>query len=471
MKKLIILSLYLLTNKSFCQVSISGEVINATELNEVSITYYNNNIEGTEVSAGKTKLNEKGKFTMSFKLDKPHTATLKIGNQHTDMFLVPNDKIQITVDYKSFDSTIVYKGIGGADNNYMAADLLAGFNIKANYYSVFTDADKYKLYEDSLERANNLFLKTHDNPEFTSAFRNYITITTKYRFINSRWMFKVIRDKVTQKFSERELPENYFDFLKTIDLNEQTQSDNSSYTIALMRYLTEYNDIKTEKEIPDSLPVLQKKEMRITKNYNYRKSIFKDKVLDYQLTAYMKKNIGLVSADTKFAEALMKDYKTVCRNSEYISIIDKVYEQANKLVKGNDAPDFTLINKEGKQVSLSSFKGKIVYIDFWATWCMPCIDAMNRSQELTEKFKDRNDIVFLYVNVRDDMVKWKGYLVKEKTEGIHLFADKEQSEKLYHVYNFVGIPHYTLIDRNGKIINPNAESPEKVEAKILEASK
>ena len=114
-----------------------------------------------------------------------------------------------------------------------------------------------------------------------------------------------------------------------------------------------------------------------------------------------------------------------------------------------------MINAEGKKISLSSYKGKIVFVDFWATWCKGCIVAMPQSYELMEKFKNRNDMVFLYINISDDIERWKKFLAKENMEGVSLYANKEQTENLYKTYSFNGIPHYVLIDKQGKLINAN----------------
>ena len=80
---------------------------------------------------------------------------------------------------------------------------------------------------------------------------------------------------------------------------------------------------------------------------------------------------------------------------------------------------------------------------------------MPQSYELMEKFKNRNDMVFLYINISDDIERWKKFLAKENMEGVSLYANKEQTENLYKTYSFNGIPHYVLIDKQGKLINAN----------------
>lgn len=454
---------------SFSQVTISGKVKNAPEDAEASIAFYQNTIEWDEITTAKVSLDKSGNFKLSFPWNKAKPAKLTISEQYTNLFLVPKDSLLVTVDYSHFAETIHYTGRGSADNNYLAADLLADFEKKANRYTAFNDANKYKLYVDSIENLNKEFIKANYSPDFTQEFRSYITATTKYRFINPRWMYQVGYDPKAKQFFYKQVPENYFDFLKNINLNDEEAFDNPSYTSALRRYLSQMHDSKIE--IPDSLPEFERIKMRVKQNYDNRKSIFKNKVLDYQLTTYLNDQLGLIVADSKFADELIRDYRATCQTPEYISMIDSLYVKVNKLTAGKQAPDFTLTDMNGKSVSLSSFKGKVVFIDFWATWCVPCIAAMPQTQRMEEKFKSNNDVVFLNVNVSDDIARWKKFVTKENMQGENLFATKEQSDNLFKSYNFTGIPHYVLIDKQGKIIDINADNSEKTEIKIENASR
>lgn len=451
------------------QVTITGDVLNAPKDAQVEIVYTNNFVEWTDVSVGKAIPDEKGHFSLKLDWNKARPAKLTIGEQYTNIFLVPNADIHITLDYNDFDKTIVYTGKGSADNNYLAADLLADFKGKANVYSKFSDANKFKGYVDSLENANQLFLKSHDSPDFSPEFRSFITTTIKYRFIDPRWMFKMGFDNVNKKFFIRPVPADYFDFLKAIPMNEQSSVDNAEYSMALMRSLYELHDSKVS--IPDSLSDAEKLAMRTKNYYEYRKSVFKGDILDLELTKFMKDYIGLVAGNKKFATELMSDYKAICKNPEYVEIINKAYAKATMLSAGNPAPDFALVDMKGKSISLSSLKGKVVFLDFWATWCKPCIAEMPNTHKLMEKFKDRTDVVFVNVNVDDNMERWKNFVNKEKMEGTNLHADKKQSDDLHKSFNFDGIPHFVLIDKQGNLIDVNSENGEAAEKNIREAIK
>ncbi|QPH40585.1 TlpA family protein disulfide reductase [Pedobacter endophyticus] len=110
---------------------------------------------------------------------------------------------------------------------------------------------------------------------------------------------------------------------------------------------------------------------------------------------------------------------------------------------------------------LKKHKGKVVYLDVWATWCAPCIAAMRSSEKLRKKFKGQ-DVIFLYVCINSpNQDGWKRIIAAERLEGENYFLDVKQSAILTKTLNITTIPHYALIDKSGKIIDFKAPSPNK----------
>jgi thioredoxin-related protein len=94
---------------------------------------------------------------------------------------------------------------------------------------------------------------------------------------------------------------------------------------------------------------------------------------------------------------------------------------------------------------------------------------MPRVSELEEQFKDRKDVVFVKVNVNDDLKRWKDFVAKRSLTGMNLFADEERSAELRKAYNFNGIPHFVLIGKDGRLIDANAGPDERTGVKIRAA--
>jgi thiol-disulfide isomerase/thioredoxin len=103
---------------------------------------------------------------------------------------------------------------------------------------------------------------------------------------------------------------------------------------------------------------------------------------------------------------------------------------------------------------LSENKGKVIYIDCWATWCGPCIAELPFSKMIEEKLKGK-DIAFVYLCVDSDEKHWKSLLGYFKLGGQHYLLDKQQRSELNSIFNFSGVPNYILYDKNGLLIESN----------------
>ena len=83
---------------------------------------------------------------------------------------------------------------------------------------------------------------------------------------------------------------------------------------------------------------------------------------------------------------------------EYTEVVEEVVREASKIKPGQPAPDFTLDDLQGQSVSLSDFKGQAVFLDFWASWCGPCIEAVPHLEELKQQTRDQK-VVFLNISL------------------------------------------------------------------------
>lgn len=130
------------------------------------------------------------------------------------------------------------------------------------------------------------------------------------------------------------------------------------------------------------------------------------------------------------------------------------------LAKGETAVDFKFGDINGKEYALSDFKGKAVYIDVWATWCVPCRKELPHLKELHEKFKDNRNIEFVSISTDagKDFEKWKNMITNDKMPGIQLFAG-DNRDVIMKPYEIKAIPRFILIGKDGKIVTVDAPRP------------
>lgn len=155
----------------------------------------------------------------------------------------------------------------------------------------------------------------------------------------------------------------------------------------------------------------------------------------------------------------INDYLAHCTTPKYAKMLNQQYLTVKKLSKGMPAYNFELTDTSGKKVRLSDFKGKLVYLDFWASWCHPCREEMKSAPALHEKLKDEKDMVFIYISMDASVAAWKKAIQQDKIEGVHVLADNATNGKLAKEYMIFGVPRYMIIDRKGNFLENNALRP------------
>lgn len=149
--------------------------------------------------------------------------------------------------------------------------------------------------------------------------------------------------------------------------------------------------------------------------------------------------------------------RSVITNDKKWAVIDQKFKEVTRLEKGRPAPEFVLKNMQGEEVSLEDLSGNLVYLDFWASWCRPCIEEMPAFKKLQNEFASK-DIKFVSIGIESKKESLEKLIETQGLGGIHLF-DPEKEEVLKKRYAVEGIPHYVLIDREGKMIEKRAKRP------------
>ena len=150
-----------------------------------------------------------------------------------------------------------------------------------------------------------------------------------------------------------------------------------------------------------------------------------------------------------------------------ISSFEAQAQKTSKLATGSIAPDFTLTTPEGKPLTLSSFRGKVVLLDFWASWCGPCRKENPNVVAMYKKFHNKGFEIYS-VSLDEDKNKWLNAIKADGLIWNHASDLKSWDNKAAKLYGVDAIPFTLLLDKEGKIIDKGLHGKE-LEAKIKDA--
>lgn len=177
--------------------------------------------------------------------------------------------------------------------------------------------------------------------------------------------------------------------------------------------------------------------------------------------------IKLTAEDQASVKAAMDKLTADQRKAAPMALIKPSPEESaapakriDTLVAGAIAPDFPMKDIDGNVVRLSDFKGKVVVLDFWATWCGPCIGSFPHTQKLAAKYKDQ-DVVVLASGTSDKIARFQEWIPENQSKypDIRFAYDEHERETLTFedrasskLYGVRGIPTQFVVGRDGKII-------------------
>jgi len=351
------------------------------------------------------KLTKDGNFTFSFTTDSSLYLRLSHG-EYTSMYVKPGDFIELSLNTDEFDESINYKG--SEASNFLAKKYLT--QEQFNFYSKDYYLGSIEEYNLSLSKYKSSIFQ-YGNSITDTAFMNQ-----QYNEIDNIIAYWISRKEKFMISNEADIREFLFEkYLVNEKYNWWAIEDTMD--------ITTFNDIISEYE--NSIKLLIKKLVNDDESISKQLEILKDEIES--------------------------------KSERKLSII-------NKPQNGESYIDFTYENTSGEDVSLSSFKGSLVYVDVWATWCGPCKAEIPYLKTLEQDYHEQN-IVFLSVSVDTNKDEWLKMVKDEELGGIQLWADGwSQITKDYAIF---GIPRFMLFSKDGKVIKNDAPRPSNEETREL----
>ena len=410
------------------------------------------------------QLDTNGDFYLkTFKVKKPQRTSIQQNNiQINDIFVAPGYNVTITGNGKDFLSLLKSKrftGIGSKSNSYrfiLDSILFSRMDmtqwLELNESDLLAYIEKDKKLKDSV--ANIVFDRRSANDKYLNHFEKMVRFDNK--FMNLYML--VLHVNMNRYSYEKSIAfiRNNFDnnILDNLYRDEYLISDQYNYGLINHEYLSYLVNLDYKKDST----------LRNESTYKLEKvkQIYRGKVKEFVLHNLMSSSIENCDSFDKLNECKeqFQPYISVLSNQFYKKSIGiKFSEKESELLRtkiGNPAPKFTLVSSLGDTYSLDDYKGKVIYLDLWASWCGPCRAEMPSFKILHERYKNDNRIAFLSIAVHDGINEWRKALEEDKPEWTQLL-DKDGIVWKSYVANT--IPKFILIDKQGNIVNFDAPRP------------
>jgi len=430
-------------------VKLHGKITNPIS-DSIHAQYYISNV-AFEVKNYAAKVNSDGSFQLEFPVVNNFTILQIIhGNQGTDLVVAPGYDLDIKLDAKNFDSSLHYSGNGSAEANFCALHSLTrgailDFDRATQPYCKKEPAAFEKSLDSMLQQEMNF---VNDNKKGLSAgFVRFWSANFRYSSYSLMLIYPYFHEMQKQHSMKiTNVPQENFVVVKDVpEAFDDNLLELPQYQVYLERL---YKSRMEAAKVPNTADSLLAQAFT-SKNMPPKTAEFYIAMLIYR---------GVKFRPVEQSLAAMERYKERYPHNEYIPVLEEQIKTIKKIVAGKQAIDFTINTIDGKTMKLSDLKGKVIMIDFWASWCMPCIAEMPHEAKLEKEYEGK-DIVFLYISVDENTDNWKSAIAKHHIEGMHMLAAGGIEGPLAKQYGIQGIPAYFLIDKNGKFADMNSLRP------------
>ena len=402
-------------------------------------------------------LNENGLFVHKVNLANPTMLKVRSGRIQTTLYLEPGDSSYFEVDANNADG-ISFSGSNSELNQNLRSRSKELQNIFRSWRDLFSlNLNEFGLKIDSISK--ELFQKTDSLKAKSKNFAEMEANRVRYFMLRLRSQYPEYSAYLSgEEFNPDSADYSFFD---NVDMNNGEHLSYDEYA-SLVETYAEHRIQKTQnfKELW-SKPAQE----RLPAIFSMIDSIFTNpKIRDYVKKHYLLEEIEF--GEFWKLNDICNSYLAGCTTPVYKQEVESVFNGKLKIAPGKIAPTFTYNDINGKSVSLSDFNGKLVYIDFWATWCGPCRGEIPHLDKLEKDYKGKK-IVFVKISLDDDMDAWRKMVTEKKLGGVQLHADGAWSSDAAKNYQIKGIPTFVLIGADGKIISPSAPRPSSEEIRTL----
>jgi len=417
----------------------------------ISLLCYTDLLTYTEKKLTSTEIADDGSFELKIHFSHTFTGILRIGEVNAFIYIEPDIRYQISFPGTGANGSVIIGKINTVQLEFKDEKenelntLISDFNTLYDYFLK-------QNYEAFLMKKAKRKVDTF-NIEIHKAYAD-----VKNDYFNNFMDYSLATLELSALRSSNQIYSDYLDSKSVLYQNDAYMDFfNQFYSQGFKKLLVEKNDSKIRHIVNVESSYKQLMEVLSVEQYLSDKRIrelfiLKGMLENYHNPSLKKKNILYI-------------VRSILKESEYPEhkiIASDIIKKLTMLRVGNTAPKFELFDVDSNIVRLDNFRGKYVYLDFWATWCTPCLKEMKLMPTLIEKYGKH--VEFISISIDENPDKMIKFLNKKKYASDYsgkgwTFLHYGNYKNIKADYHINGIPMYYLLNQEGRIIQSPAYRP------------
>jgi thiol-disulfide isomerase/thioredoxin len=451
---------------------ISGVLKNALPNDRVEVFVPHYYVDGRS-DTYRSILSANSEFYLQIEVPEPQLVFLVHNEDRLPLFIEPNDSLHISSDLFQFPLVVSYSGGTAAINNQLTQEYLrvfpqdfnefnnVRFKIGQTWISLEVQANakmeenQPDAYLPSLEKQQRDAFALID--DFEQRYPNQATNACREWLVSDAFYKRAYHLLVYGSVYKNryKLEDDFFEFLDAIPTNSDWVS-NEWYRQFIGAYMA-----RLQSKDDPAVPYFSGQYYRATQ-------LFTGKSF-----AYMGSEIIRLGFSAERYQEILPCYTQFLQSNPltgYDQKITPLYEKSVRISPGILAPTFTGKNVHGENVSLGQFRGKVVYLNFWATWCGSCIKKMEVFNGFAEDLSAQG-IEIVNISIDANAAQWRNSLVERSFKGQNMLASEGFEHNIAKTFGVEAVPQYFIIDKYGAFASkPYANQPDDIRQKLIELS-